>query len=75
MIDPNRNLPRAIHLSMGTVILCFLLTNISYYILVPWDAVSLTDAIAVVSTTSHNCFGDMKADWGIGPDRLLQGQY
>ncbi|KAH8745719.1 amino acid/polyamine transporter I [Hyaloscypha finlandica] len=52
MINPNRNLPHAIHSAMGTVILCFLFTNISYYILLPWAAVSLTDAIAVTAAKS-----------------------
>ncbi|KAH8686010.1 amino acid/polyamine transporter I [Tricladium varicosporioides] len=49
MAHPERNLPIAIHSSMGTVIACFLLTNISYYILLPWDGISQSDATAVIA--------------------------
>ncbi|KUJ19707.1 amino acid transporter [Mollisia scopiformis] len=49
MKDPPRNLPRAVHLAMISVMFCFLTCNVSYYILLPWSDISLTDAIAVAA--------------------------
>jgi L-type amino acid transporter 9 len=35
--------------AIPTVIVSYALVNAAYYILLPWDTVGLTDAIAVVS--------------------------
>ena|ERR1700753_1518888 len=47
--NPSRDLPAAIHTALPTVIICFLLANVSYYVLIPWSDIGLTDTIAVVS--------------------------
>lgn len=50
MARPDRALPRAINTAMAVVIVCFEITNVSYYILVPWESLSSNDAVAVVRT-------------------------
>lgn len=35
--------------AIPTVIVSYVLVNAAYYVLLPWNAVALTDAIAVVS--------------------------
>jgi amino acid transporter len=47
--DPGRQLPLALNTAIPTVIVGYVLVNAAYYILLPWNAVGLTDAIAVVS--------------------------
>ncbi|KAI1373969.1 amino acid transporter [Hypoxylon crocopeplum] len=47
---PARQLPLAINSAVPTIILCFIAANAAYYILLPWDVVSTTDSVAVVST-------------------------
>ena len=49
--DPGRQLPRALNTAIPTVIVGYVLVNAAYYILLPWDTVGLTDAIAVVSAS------------------------
>ena len=46
---PARQLPLAINTAIPTIILCFIATNAAYYILLPWDVISQTDSVAVVS--------------------------
>lgn len=46
---PARQLPLAINTSVPTIIVCFLAANAAYYILLPWDVISRTDSVAVVS--------------------------
>jgi amino acid transporter len=46
--DPGRQLPLALNTAIPTVIVSYVLVNAAYYILLPWDTVGLTDAIAVV---------------------------
>jgi amino acid transporter len=46
---PDRQLPLAINSAIPTIILCFIAVNASYYILLPWDVISTTDSVAVVS--------------------------
>lgn len=46
---PARQLPLAINTSLPSIILCFITANAAYYILLPWDAISTTDSVAVVS--------------------------
>lgn len=47
--NPALQLPLAFNTALATVLLCFLTANASYYILLPWDIVSTTDSVAVVS--------------------------
>lgn len=46
---PARQLPLAINTSLPSIIICFITANAAYYILLPWDVVSATDSVAVVS--------------------------
>ena len=48
MKNTSRDLPRAIHTAEPTVIGCYVLINIAYYVLVPWDVLGKTNSIAVV---------------------------
>lgn len=47
--DPKKQLPLAINTALPTVIISYVLVNAVYYILLPWNEVGVTDAIAVVS--------------------------
>lgn len=49
---PARQLPLAINTSIPSIIVCFITANAAYYILLPWDVVSTTDSVAVVSSES-----------------------
>ena len=46
---PAKQLPLAINASLPTIILCFIAANAAYYVLLPWDVISTTDSVAVVS--------------------------
>ncbi|KAF2835383.1 hypothetical protein M501DRAFT_1008572 [Patellaria atrata CBS 101060] len=48
MADSSENLRRAIQFDLPTVMVCFLCTNISYYILLPWDRIGEINTVAVV---------------------------
>ncbi|MCJ1462864.1 hypothetical protein MMC07_001467 [Pseudocyphellaria aurata] len=45
--DPIRDLPRAVYAAIPTVTICFVLVNLAYYIILPWEVVQDSDAIAV----------------------------
>jgi amino acid transporter len=47
--NPSRQLPLSINTAIPTIILCYVSANAVYYILLPWEVVSTTDAAAVVS--------------------------
>ncbi|MCJ1313510.1 hypothetical protein MMC25_007189 [Agyrium rufum] len=47
MRNTARDLPRAIHFAIPTVIVAFLLANLSYYLILPWNSIHDSDAIAV----------------------------
>ncbi|PWW77449.1 amino acid transporter [Tuber magnatum] len=47
MRNTARDLPRAVNLALPTVIGCFILTNLCYYIVLPWDTVGAANTIAV----------------------------
>ncbi|KXX74237.1 b(0,+)-type amino acid transporter 1 [Madurella mycetomatis] len=49
--SPARQLPLALNTSIPTIILCFIMANAAYYILLPWDVVSTTDSVAVTAIT------------------------
>lgn len=53
--DPARQLPLAINTAVPTIILCFIAANAAYYILLPWDVISRTDSVAVVSSLPLSC--------------------
>jgi amino acid transporter len=48
MESPARDLPRAIH-ALPTVTICFLLANLSYYIVIPWTEIGSNDTVAVTA--------------------------
>ncbi|KAF8535140.1 amino acid/polyamine transporter I [Trichophaea hybrida] len=52
MRNPGRDLPIAIHAAMAVVMLCFELANASYYVLLPWDALGSSNAVAVTAARS-----------------------
>ena len=49
MSNPAKQLPLAQNAAIPTIIVCFLAANAAYYVLLPWDTVSTTDSVAVVS--------------------------
>ncbi|KAK3362410.1 amino acid transporter [Lasiosphaeria hispida] len=49
--QPARQLPLAINTSVPTIIVCFLVANASYYVLLPWNLVSATDSVVVTAIT------------------------
>ncbi|CAI6332932.1 unnamed protein product [Periconia digitata] len=53
--DPGKALPRAIKYAMVVVLSSYELVNVSYYILLPWDAISSNNAVAV--TAAARVFG------------------
>ncbi|KAF2712853.1 amino acid transporter [Pleomassaria siparia CBS 279.74] len=50
--DPGRSLPKAIKLAMVVVLSSYELVNLAYYILLPWDLMSSSDAVAVAAARS-----------------------
>lgn len=46
---PARQLPLAINSSIPTVVVGFVAANAAYYVLLPWNMISITDSVAVVS--------------------------
>ncbi|KAF2807210.1 amino acid transporter [Mytilinidion resinicola] len=46
MQNAAQELPTAIHTAVPTVIICFLLANVSYYILIPWNEIGTSDTVA-----------------------------
>ncbi|KAI1328364.1 amino acid transporter [Xylariaceae sp. FL0255] len=49
--SPAKQLPLAINSAVPTIIVCFLLANAAYYVLLPWEMVSTTDSVAVTAIT------------------------
>lgn len=49
--EPARQLPLSINSALPVIILCFIASNVAYYILLPWNVVSTTDSVAVVRNT------------------------
>lgn len=47
MKNTSRDLPRAIHYALPTVTACYVLANICYYIILPWNVIADSDAVAV----------------------------
>ncbi|KAI1469704.1 amino acid permease-domain-containing protein [Daldinia caldariorum] len=46
--NPSRDLPRVIHTAMPLVIICYLLANFSYFLVLPLDALNSTNTVAVL---------------------------
>ncbi|KAH9882038.1 hypothetical protein J1614_001209 [Plenodomus biglobosus] len=49
--EPTRQLPLSINTAIPTIIICYVSANAVYYILLPWEVVSTTDAAAVTAVT------------------------
>ncbi|RMZ72688.1 amino acid transporter [Pyrenophora seminiperda CCB06] len=49
--SPSRQLPLSINTAIPTIILCYVAANAVYYVLLPWEVVSTTDAAAVTAVT------------------------
>lgn len=49
--NPSRQLPLSINTAIPTIILCYVSANAVYYVLLPWEVVSTTDAVAVTAVT------------------------
>ena len=45
--NPNRDLPRVLHTAMPLVILCYILANISYFLVLPHSTIEASNTIAV----------------------------
>ncbi|GAB1197328.1 amino acid permease-domain-containing protein [Aspergillus pseudonomiae] len=45
--NPNRDLPRVLHTAMPLVILCYILANISYFLVLPHSTIEVSNTIAV----------------------------
>ncbi|CAI6332574.1 unnamed protein product [Periconia digitata] len=50
--DPRKQLPLSINTAIPTIIACYIAANAVYYVLLPWNVVSTTDA-AAVTAISH----------------------
>ncbi|KAF8475822.1 amino acid permease-domain-containing protein [Kalaharituber pfeilii] len=76
MRHPARDLPLVIHTAMPTVILCYLLANVSYYLVLPSSVISNSNTVAVAFgnkvfgpaggiifalTVTISCFGALNA--------------
>ncbi|KAF2709119.1 amino acid transporter [Pleomassaria siparia CBS 279.74] len=48
---PKKQLPLAINTAIPTIIACYVAANAVYYVLLPWEVVSTTDAAAVTAIT------------------------
>lgn len=66
---PARQLPLAINTSLPTIIVCFLAANAAYYVLLPWDVISSTDSVAVVSAAIYCLRGTSLTNHVLSQDR------
>ncbi|KAI0851583.1 amino acid permease-domain-containing protein [Daldinia vernicosa] len=46
--NPSRDLPRVIHTAMPLIIICYLLANFSYFLVLPLDVLNSTNTVAVM---------------------------
>ncbi|KAF1993018.1 amino acid transporter [Amniculicola lignicola CBS 123094] len=49
--NPTKQLPLSINTAIPTIIICYVAANAVYYVLLPWEVVSTTDAAAVTAVT------------------------
>ena len=54
-INPSRDLPRVIHTSMPVVILAYILANIAYFFVLPFDVIEKSNTVVVAF--GHKVFG------------------
>lgn len=47
MRNPSYDLPKAVHRALPTIITCYILVNISYYLVIPWREIGMSNAITV----------------------------
>lgn len=47
--EPNKNLPRAIYLSLPTIIVIYVLANVAYFAVLSPSQILASNAVAVVS--------------------------
>src|SRR3954453_18980045 len=47
MTNPTRDLPRTIHVSMSTMVVLYLLTNISYFLVLPQSIVASSNTVVL----------------------------
>jgi len=47
MVNPEKNIPRVIHFSMGLVTLLFMLANVAYFVVLDKDTVGKTNTVAL----------------------------
>ncbi|KAJ5902462.1 hypothetical protein N7495_002990 [Penicillium taxi] len=74
--NPNRDLPRVIHTAMPLVILCYLMANVSYFLVLPHETIEASNTVAVqfggkvfgpvgalilALVVSASCFGALNA--------------
>ncbi|KAJ5570317.1 uncharacterized protein N7459_009747 [Penicillium hispanicum] len=74
--NPNRDLPRVIHTAMPLVILCYLMANVSYFLVLPHSTIEASNTVAVqfgskvfgpvgalilALVVSASCFGALNA--------------
>lgn len=46
-INPRRDLPRAIHVGLSVVVVSYLLTNVSYFLVLPLETINSSNTVAV----------------------------
>ncbi|KAF2866418.1 solute carrier family 7 protein [Massariosphaeria phaeospora] len=51
LVHPKTQLPLAVNTAIPTIIVCYVAANAVYYVLLPWNVVSTTDAAAVTAVT------------------------
>ena len=51
MQNPSRDIPRVINFAIPTVLSCYILINVAYYVVIPWNELSASKAIAVVRSS------------------------
>ncbi|KAH9904676.1 amino acid permease-domain-containing protein [Xylariomycetidae sp. FL2044] len=74
--NPSRDLPRVIHTAMPLVIICYLLANVSYFLVLPLETINSSNTVAVMFGSkvfgpigalvfalivSASCFGSLNA--------------
>ena len=64
MVDPQRDMPRAIYISIPLVTVIYVLANVAYFAVVSPDEVKVSNAVAVVSNFNQ---GHSSLVWKTNP--------